>query len=110
MRMGDEAGIAYGSVYMGQRAVEGETIGPPWFASKKGCCWQGSIFLCEYRKIFEKRVNIIQENIVKYYILYLNLLYSFFTEFFIVNIFANKYSILCFLKSFSNIHILFVDL
>ena len=39
---------------------------------------QGSIFLCEYRKIFEKRVNIIQENIVKYYILYLNLLYSFF--------------------------------
>ena len=42
MPMGDEAGIAYGSVYMGQRAVEGETIGPPWFASKKAvvgwCC------------------------------------------------------------------------
>ena len=35
MRVGDEAGIAYGSVYMGQRAVEGETIGAPWFASKK---------------------------------------------------------------------------
>ena len=35
MRVGDDAGIAYGSVYMGQRGVEGETIGVPWFVSKR---------------------------------------------------------------------------